>query len=214
MPKSWLLLASMLMVSASSGSASIIFSNTAGTLTAGAASIGDSFTTPSGTSYDDITFNYFSNVPATTPLAAGILYLFTSAYSGTPAGLSGAGAVAHSTSISSGMYLFDPSVTLLPNTQYFVYEDTAIIPTGGDSVIGDHAFFAGATSEAFVQNGGNITDNFQLSGTAIAAVPEPTSFALVIPFLAGLLLVGRRQTLGSLQKEKRAHLGGGRARFS
>jgi hypothetical protein len=171
------------------GSATVIVSNTAGTLFAGPLFFGQAFTTPAGPSYSNISFNFFTDVPATTPAAAGILYLFTSAYSGTPAGLSSAGALAHSTSIVAGAYAFDPSVTLLPGTQYFVYSDTSITHLSGANVIaGSQLYSAPDSSTNFAA--GSASRNFAVSGTT---VPEPGSFTIALPVITAVLFGLRRR---------------------
>jgi len=193
MSNHWLLSTCLLAVWTSTSSASVITSNTGGSSLGAFTFYGQSFTTPSGPSYNNISFNFFGFnffVPPPPPTAAGMLYLFTSAYTGTPLGLSGAAAIAHSTSISSGMYFFDPSVTLLPSTQYFVYADTAFNVMGGNTVVGQTSYFTGSSSSSanFIVDFSGHSVDFQVSGSA---VPEPASFALVVPVIAVLILFRR-----------------------
>jgi hypothetical protein len=184
---------------AATASATIITSNTGGTANGNPSFYGQSFTTPSGTAYDDISFNYFSNLPPTTPTAAGTLYLLSSAYTGTPAALSSSatGFIASSTGISGGMYLFAPTVTLQPGTQYFVYGDTLLSNiTGGNIFAGQTSYYALTPASAFAGNGG-VSANFQVSGTAVTSgpgpdtVPEPVSMLLVLPALGALFVINR-----------------------
>jgi len=103
-----------------------------------AAFLGQSFTTPSpGGPWDDITFNVFSNVPATTPEAVGTAFFLDQLYSGTPSDLSSStpGFLAASTGITGGMYVFPTALVLDPGVQYFVYENGLLPTTSGDDVI-------------------------------------------------------------------------------
>src|SRR5665213_2138965 len=94
--------------------------------------LGESFTTPGGGPWNDIAFNFFSDVPAATPLAGGDAFLFTQEYLGTPAAMSSAtpGFLAASTSVAGGKYIFDPSVLLNPGTEYWLYVDTPLQTSG------------------------------------------------------------------------------------
>src|SRR5882757_8437152 len=96
-------------------SAGVIDTNTAGAFS-NTAFFGESFTTPGGGPFNNIAFNFFSDVPATTPTAGGTAFLLSQVYLGAPAGLTTAtpGFLAQSTSISSGRYLFNPSLILQP----------------------------------------------------------------------------------------------------
>lgn len=171
--------------------AGVIVENTAGTIsTLEAAFVGESFIMPaSGGPWDDITFNFFSNVPATTPFATGTAFLLDQVYSGTPSGLSSAtpGFVGASTGISGGMYDFSTTLTLDPGVTYFVYENVEIPIggiTGGNTISGGQAFGAtGGASSDFVTQGG-LASNFAVSGTA---VPEPSA---LLVFVSGLLGFG------------------------
>ena len=87
---------------------------TAGTTDSGG-DFGLAFTTPSGGPWDEITFNFFA-VDGTTLVAAGTAYLFTSAYTGSPTGLSSASYLAASTGVSSNVYDFSATFTLQPGT--------------------------------------------------------------------------------------------------
>jgi hypothetical protein len=102
---------------------------------------GQSFTTVTVTPESNIAFNFFSDLPATTPYALGTGFLLSMEYLGTPADLSSAtpGFLGQATA-SGGFYTFDPSLTLLPATQYFFYEN-ALIP--GSSIIGGNVIAGG-----------------------------------------------------------------------
>ena len=78
---------------------------------------GQSVTTPVGGPWNNLTFNWLDLAGA--PTAAGTLFLLTQAYVGTPAALGAAtpGFLATTASISGGMWIFDPSVTIQGATQ-------------------------------------------------------------------------------------------------
>ena len=90
--------------------------------------VGQSVLTPSG-AWNAISFNFydtvgdFQGVPfAVGPkLAYGGLYILTQAYVGLPSGLSGStvGFVAVTSTIVGSTWIFDPSVVLQGNTQYY-----------------------------------------------------------------------------------------------
>ena len=155
---------------------------------------GVSFATPAGPAHTNITFNFFSNVPATTPTAGGTLFILTQAYTGTPAALNGAtaGFLAQSQSISAGQYVFDASLTLLPNTTYFFYANTPftfseLFFANPPGIIGYIAPGGGS----FVSTRG--TPNFLLSGAAVSAVPEPATMLLLASGLTGIVIKVRKR---------------------
>lgn len=169
--------------------ASVIAENKLGTAGTRTEFFGQSFTTPGGGPWDNITFNFYSDIPATTLSAAGTAFLLSTSYAGTPTALSSAapGYIASSTGVSGGMYLFNPSLELNSNTTYWLYENASITVTGGDpQPVGLTAFAVSATGnfDAPVAQ----TANFAVNGTAVTAstVPEPASVGLA---LAGFLTV-------------------------
>src|SRR5215813_15598384 len=85
---------------------------------------GQSFTTPAGGPWNHITFNFFSDNSDTTAVAAGTLYIFKSAFTGTPADLNSSTPLAKSPGVSNGAYMFDPAFTLQPNMTYYAYSDS------------------------------------------------------------------------------------------
>jgi hypothetical protein len=93
---------------------------------------GESFTTPGGGPWNDISFNFYSNIPATTPAAPGTAFLFSQPYTGTVAALGSAapGFITSSISNAGGIYTFDSSVTLQPNTQYWIYNNALLRISG------------------------------------------------------------------------------------
>lgn len=166
-----------------SAEASVLASNTAGSATGVGQEWGQSVTTVSGGPFDDIQFNFYDANGA--PTAAGTLYVFSSIYSGTPAGLASAGALAASVSNAGGIYSFAPSLTLNGGQQYFFYEDTAMTTLGEalDNYPGGNAFYCCGLGADFTNATGQDA-NFLLAGDPIGAVPEPISLSI---FGAGLL---------------------------
>jgi len=195
--KTFLLLAALLY--SNFALASVITQNTsenAGTLTE---SFGETFTTPSGGPWNNITFNFFSDIPAVTPAAAGTAFLFSQVFTGTPSSLSSAapGFIASSTGISGGAYVFSPSVQLAANTVYWIFENGVLTVSGGNAVSGDTAYFAPTPTTNFdVAIGAAQATNFAVNGTAVgtAATPESSSVVLLLLGTIGLWLsVGCRR---------------------
>ena len=171
-----------------------IVSNTSGTMANGnAAYVGQAFTTAAtGGPWDDIALSFYSNEgPATAFYSQGDLFLFSTPYTGTPAGLStsvtGFIAEALASNISGGMWVFNPSVTLQAGTEYYVYSDVLFAAeaiTGGDIISGGQVYAAGISTTDFTSATASL--NFQVNGSA---VPEPGSIGLT---LIGLGWLGRR----------------------
>jgi hypothetical protein len=184
--------------------ADIITSFTAGINSANSTNFfGQEVTTPSGGPWNNLTFNYFSDVPATTPSALGHVFLLTQAYTGTPQGLSSAtpGFVAESTGVVANQYVFASGVTIQPNTAYYFYNDSTP-PVSGASGLnnpGFSTFFATTASSNF--GGVSIGEtNFTLAGTQVSTSPVPAPPAVVLVGLgAGCVALrryfGRRATV-------------------
>ena len=180
--------------------ATVIVQNIAGTLGSGSGFFfGQSFTTPSsGGPWDDITFNFFTNVPPTTAEASGNAFLLSQQYLGTPSNLSSStpGFLAESTVITGGMHVFSTALELSPGTQYFVYEN-AVSPTltGANTISGGQLYFASNTSPDFA--GDVISLNFTVSGDVVsAAVSEPSPLMVLVIALLGFGLLRRYRASG------------------
>jgi hypothetical protein len=137
---------------------------------------GLAFTTPSGGPWDDITFNFLAT-NATTPVAAGTAYIFSSAYAGTPSGLSSASYLAASTGVASNVYDFSATFTLQPGTTYYIFENTSITVGANGAGAGSYAALSSTTEYGVFSF---VSLDFQVAGD-LAPVPEPSAF-----FLAGL----------------------------
>jgi hypothetical protein len=165
----------------------VIVQNLGGPNIKGVAFQGQSFTTSSsGGPWDDITFNFFSNVPPTTREAAGNAFLLDQEYLGTPANLSSStpGFLGESTGITGGMYVFPTSLVLDPGVQYFVYENAAISVSGNNSFPGGQQYASFSPSSDFA--GAGVSANFTLSGDVVsAAVPEPSPLMVLVTALLG-----------------------------
>jgi len=156
---------------------------------------GQSFTISATSAWNNLTFNFLSSAgnPASSPFAAGSLYLLDAAYLGTQGGLSSStpGFIAQTSDITNGMWRFAPSVTVTPSKQYWIY-------TQGD-VITPVAFsssnpYAGGFAYQDIGSGYQAVTNadfgFSFEGTA---VPEASSALLFC--LGALGIVVRRQRI-------------------
>jgi hypothetical protein len=171
----------------------VITEFTAGTASASALFVGQSLTTPAGGPWNQLSFNFLSDtLGGTTPSGAGTLFLLTSSYAGTPAGLSSLtpGFLAQSQSLAGGIYSFAPSVTLQPSTPYFFYTDSSILVSGSnsDAFPGGNAFLSSGSGVSYSAFGGDA--NFRLSGAV--AVPEPGTLLLLSLGLAAVCLKRHR----------------------
>jgi len=188
--------ASLLIASAPEASADIVASFTSGTdLSTEAGFVGQSFTTTNLVPETNITFNFYSNVPPSTPEAVGTGFLLSQEYLGTPTALSSStpGFLAQAAA-SGGEYSFGSAATLLPSTQYFLYENV-LIPSGTTSggsfsYSGGQSYYTPSSSSDF--GGGGASANFLVQGSA---VPEPSSVVLgVIAACLGLLYLLKRRS--------------------
>ena len=179
-----------------------IAENTAGTDRAATVFSGQSFTTDPGSPTSNIALNFFSfPTPGgvSPPFAAGDGFLLSMEYLGTPANLSSSttGFLGQTTA-SGGFYTFAPSLTLLPNTQYFFYENVVIAGlAGGNNYAGGVVYFANTSSSNFFALA--VSHNFQVTGTPVAAgVPDNGSTVMLLGIGVVAIAFARRclSTLG------------------
>ena len=210
MLKNMLLVAGLGSLITVAAMADTIAQYTAGTTSSGSPGyFGQSFTTPSSVgTWDDLSFSFFSD-SGTTPVAAGNLFLlssFTMAGDIIPDQLSSStpGFIAESSAASGGVYTFDPSVTLQPGTQYFLFSNAPVLAAGatsGNPYSGGNAFMSFSANSAF--NGLGSSDfNFVLSGTDPVPeyrvyAPEPRMLWFVGLALVALAFARRRKISAS-----------------
>lgn len=160
---------------------------------------GQSVTTPSG-SWTNVTFNFYDGGSGNAA-ASGSLYLFTQAYTGSAASLAGSASSASgyvATATASGsVYVFNPSLTLSGNTQYFFYAGSLPSANGetfdfSNSYTGGQRYFSG--------NGGTLNFSpssgsdyaFNLSSTNPGPVPGGGLLSYLFVGVGGLALRFRR----------------------
>lgn len=153
----------------------------------------------SGTgTYDHLTFNFYSDEPATTPTAFGTLFLLSTEYLGTPADLTTttAGYLAQSQGIMGGVYVFDPTVTLLRGQTYYFYANATGLTTGEGGLVDGGLYGSDQATDPFHPTPSS-EPNFRLAGQPVSATPEPVSLALLGTGLVGIA--------GATRKRKKAN---------
>ena len=165
---------------------------------------GQSFTTPAGGPWEDLTFNFYTspNDVTITPIAAGTGYLLTQQYTGTPANIGSfaPGFLAASTDISNNEYVFAPSVQLLAGTVYYFYENASINICADPSLPASSSYIASGSASPFT-NFGNPAD-FTLSGNiAAGSVPEPLTAVLALMGLCSIIIFLRSQDCTETEPE-------------
>ena len=130
---------------------------------------GEAFTTAAGTNETNIVFNFYSNLPPTNPTAAGVAFLLSQQYLGSPGDLSSSttGYLGQATA-AGNVYSFSSSVVLAPATQYFLYENGAISPlTAGNPVAGQQLYTSDDPADNFGPFGPNDSANFLATGSPV-----------------------------------------------
>ena len=190
---SMVLLALTALSSSSMCSAATIASNTAGNGAGNTGYVGQSFTIASGTNYDDITFAFLGS--SSQNIASGTGYLFSSAYTGLVSALSPSDAgVLGTATVMNGVYTFASALTLTAGSTYYFYENAALVGVfGGNSYTGGQAYFANANTNGFEQQG--VSNDFKVTGDAVAVTPEPSSFVLLGTGALGIVGVLKRRLL-------------------
>jgi len=196
----------------SANAISIIDYNPA-TIGSGASAFGQSITTPTGGPWDHITFNFYESFPNDgQAYASEGLYLLDTEYTeggALPANLSPTttGYIAHTSTIVADpveggvQWSFDPSVTLSPNTQYWLYMNSSSKKSDTDVHI---LYFTAPTTSSAEYTGGqqyyahlpgygaatSADMAFQLEGQPV--IPEPSTCALLAFGLVSLVALRRR----------------------
>jgi hypothetical protein len=176
--------------------ADIISEYTAGTVHRVNLYPGQSFTTPSGPGWDDLTFSWFVDVNGSpTPAAFGTLFLLSQPYTGTPDNLSFAtpGYVDQgSPDSSNSKYIFDVTATVEPNTTYYVYANSFNVIYGAQGVPGA-TFYTTDTANTPYTPLMDVSANYELLGDPVGPgtlAPEPSSALLAIGGIVSLGLFG------------------------
>lgn len=172
--------------------------------------VGQSFTVGSGPGYNEISVSFFTepdprDIFGTGAHASGELFLLSQSYAGASANLSSStpGYIAQSTSAVFGSWLFDPSVTLVGNTTYWLYTKNMSAtslrfaassnPYPGGIEYVETTPLGGGSTEFTARPNGDLT--FVVQGNAV--VPEPASAAMLA--IGGLMLMRRRGVRSSPQ---------------
>ena len=159
--------------------AASIASFTGGTVANAAGFYGQSFTTAAGSTATNITFNFYSDAASTMPFAAGTAYLLNEAYGGTPSALSPSTPGFLGQATAAGNVFSFGSVTLLPSTQYFLYDNTLI---AGSSFMDRGPTREGGITiriyPALLSSWTLFSSNLLVTGTLVSSVPEPSSLVL------------------------------------
>lgn len=169
--------------------ANTIAENTGGLSSGAVGFFGQSFTTVTVSPESNIAFNFFSDVPAMTPYAVGTGFLLSMQYTGAPSGLSSStpGFLGQA-SAAGGFYTFNPSLTLLPGTQYFFYENAVVTGISfGNVYAGGHLYVTPDVVDPFASDPRSF--NFRVTGSAANGVPDAASTWT-------LLLLGVTATFG------------------
>lgn len=143
---------------------------------------GQSFTT-GDTALNNISFNFYAEDGS--PLARGTAYLFSERYTDTLFDMPTVTRNLVGSSLASGSaYVFDPNMVLAANTKYYLYADQPMVIMGnGVSSLPGSEFSQNSRVNPFGSFEPDPTGadaNFALHGTAVAAVPEPAAWAMML----------------------------------
>jgi hypothetical protein len=154
-------------------------------VTSGGYFIEQTITTSAGSAFDDVVFNFYANSPATTPTATGTIYLLSEDYTGSPDALTSStpGYIASATA-SGGYYTFNTSVTLQPETTYYLAMNGSADLSGDFSLSTSYSgpdYLYVDSSGSTSDYSANTTDsmNYQLTGQSTAPEPGSASTSLL-----------------------------------
>jgi hypothetical protein len=157
---------------------------------------GQSFTVAGSGSYNNIKFNFFTNLAAPTPYAVGPGFLLSAPHFGLGVINSATPGFLGTATASGGFYSFDSSVTLVAGTQYFFYQIFEYIPANTLLIGGDYP--GGAFFEALDDGlGFRLTSAdilFRVTGDAVSVSTPDTGMtaAMLGVVVLGLAAVRRR----------------------
>ena len=110
--------------------------------------------------------------------------------------------IAQTNAINMGAWIFDSSVTLLPNTSHFFYM-AGPLASGGTTIYCANAYGGGAAYAGSSGTGGaylyypGSDMRFRLESTPVTDTPEPASALLLAPVLLVLLRLRRPHATGN-----------------
>ena len=190
--------ATLLALTSASAHGATVVQDTAGTSTSASVFVGESFTTPTDFLYYNLTFNFYSDAPATTPSAAGTAFLLSEPYAGAPSALSMTtpGFLTESSSSTGGVFTFNPNFVTLTDTTYYLYTDTREVVTFGDTSTSALRYVSVGTNTNYAATASAA--NFTLSGNRVGLpLPEPSSetalYVLSGAVGLGFVVMRRRQ---------------------
>lgn len=157
--------------------------------------IGQSFTALGTGTYQNIVFNFYAG--ALVPFAMGTGFLFSQAYTGTPANLSSsASGYLGSVAAAGGLYSFGSSLFLTAGNPYYFYEN-ALIPVStisGNGTYTDGGISTAATNSSSFTFDPSTSANFEVTGSPSTAVtPEPSGLLLLGTGLLGTVGAMKRR---------------------
>ncbi len=187
--------------------------NSAGSGTISTSYVGQSFTpsiqgTGTGTapSSGGAYLNSFSfgAVNSASGIASGMLYVFSSAYTGTPNNLASSNPLGVSAPASGGQYNFSGNGVLLSNvtSPYYVYSDTlqSIGGSSSSTYSGGNLFFTFSGTSNFASQS-TFDTNFTATLTPAGATGVPFEFSPIqgivmgVPLFTGLRILKKRKAL-------------------
>jgi hypothetical protein len=160
---------------------------------------GEAFVTNAGVGFNNLRFNFFSDLADSNPTAVGTGFLLTQEFLGNPSALSNStpGYVASAASNSAQQYyVFNPSFTIAANTQYYFYSNATFIDSGGDGNAQFYDYFSNAGNLPFNSDAGPpaFSNDFMLTSGIPAPEIDLNSSGTPICFLFFLLgLCGSRK---------------------